>query len=151
VQQLVWTAQAAVGRGALPVRFVVPDGGNVAPGFPSDRSYTRPTDPNEVATVLAPLWVDAPFRGQVLKAGSRLAVKGVASTFEANVEWQLLRAGAEIEKGSTTASIGAPQRGSYAFSPRTALTPGDYVIRVYASSAKDGSVIAEQRIPFTVS
>ena len=150
VQQLVWTVQAAVGRGALPVRFLVPDGADVAPGLPSTRSYTRPTDPNAVYAVLAPIWVDEPFRGEHIAAGSRLTVKGVASTFEANVEWQLLKSGAEVEKGSTTASVAAPLRGTYTFEPRTALTSGDYVIRVFESSAKDGSVAAEQSVPFTV-
>ena len=149
VQQLVWTVQAAVGKGALPVRFVVPGGGELAPGMPSDRAYTRPTDPNDVYSVLSPLWVDEPFRGQVLTAGSRLTVSGVASTFEANVEWQLLKSGVEVEKGFTTATAGAPQRGTYTFRTKAVLDSGAYVIRVFESSAKDGSVVAEQAVPFT--
>jgi hypothetical protein len=150
VQQLVWTVQAAGGEGPLQVRFVVPGDADVAPGMPSDRPYERPTDAIEVSALLAPIWVDEPFRGQSLKSGSRLSVKGVASTFEANVQWQLLKSGAEVEQGFTTASIGAPGRGTYTFRPTTTLEPGDYVIRVFESSAKDGSVAAEQRVPFTV-
>ncbi len=150
LQQIVWTVQAAVGRGALPVRITVPHDADLAPGLPSTRIYNRPTDPIEVSMLLAPVWVDAPYRGQVLKAGRPLTVSGIASTFEANVEWQLLTSGSQVESGATTAAMGAPQRGGYSFTTKTALGPGSYVIRVYESSAKDGSVVAEQRIPFTV-
>jgi len=150
VQQLVWTVQAAVGKGALPVRFVVPAGDDVAPGLPSNRTYNRPVGSAAVYAVLAPIWVDEPFRTQELKAGSRLTVSGVASTFEANVQWQLLKSGAEAEKGFTTASAGAPERGTYTFTTTVPLAPGSYVIRVFETSPQDGSVSAEQRIPFTV-
>jgi hypothetical protein len=150
VQQIVWTAQAAVGQGALPVRITVPGDADLAPGLPSTRTYNRPTDPNDVAMVLAPVWVDEPYRGQVLKAGRPLSVRGIASTFEANVEWQLLKDGTEIESGFATASAGAPARGTYSFDTTAPLSPGSYVIRVFESSAKDGSVAAEQRVTFTV-
>jgi hypothetical protein len=149
VQQLVWTVQAAVGKGALPVVVSVDGGGDVAPGVPSGSTLNRPTDPIEVYAVLSPLWIDEPYRGQALPAGSAATVKGVASTFEANVEWRLLRAGTDVAHGATTASAGAPDRGTYTF--RTpSLKAGDYVLRVYESSAKDGSIAAEQRMPFTV-
>lgn len=148
VQQIVWTAQAAVGQGALPVRITVPGNAELAPGVSSTRTWNRPTDPIAVAAILSPIWVDEPFRGQVVSAGSPLTVKGVASTFEANVEWELLRDGKAVEQGFTTASIGAPGRGSYTFRTK-ALDGGSYVLRVFESSAKDGSVAAEQRVPFT--
>ncbi|MGW5238226.1 Gmad2 immunoglobulin-like domain-containing protein [Monashia sp. NPDC004114] len=150
VQQIVWTVQAALAQGALPVRITVPHDADLAPGLPSTAVYNRPTDQIEVLTVVAPVWIDQPYRGQVLKAGRPLDVSGLASTFEANVQWQLLKSGTEVESGFTTADAGAPARGKYSFSTNTALDPGSYVIRVYESSAKDGSVTAEQRIPFTV-
>jgi hypothetical protein len=149
VQQLVWTAQAGVGQGTKPVVLVVEGGGDVAPGMPSGQAHQRPGDAMGVYDTLAPLWVDEPARGATVKAGQPITVKGVASTFEANVEWQLLRGGAVVATGSTTADAGAPQRGSYSF--RTKAVPaGDYVVRVLESSPKDGSPDAEQRIPFTV-
>ena len=149
VQQLVWTAQAAVGKGALPVVLTVDGGADVAPGVPSGSTRNRPTDAMGVYAVLSPLWIDEPFRGEAFRAGASVTVKGVASTFEANVEWQVLRAGTVVAQGATTASIGAPERGAYSF--RTGhLAAGEYIVRVLETSAKDGSLAAEQRMPFTV-
>ena len=147
-EQLVWTVQAALGS-ALPVRFVLADGGaDVAPGHAASTSFTRPSDPMAVLDQVAPIWVDEPARGSVVKAGAPLTVKGVASTFEATVEWELLRGGEGVDHGVTTASRGAPARGTYTF-PTKPLTAGDYVLRVFESSAQDGSTVAEQRVPFT--
>ncbi|GAB3875870.1 Gmad2 immunoglobulin-like domain-containing protein [Terrabacter terrigena] len=147
-EQLVWTVQAALGK-SLPVRFELADGGqDVSPGHTASSTFNRPSDPIAVLEQVAPIWVDAPARNGVVKAGSTLTAKGVASTFEANVEWELLRDGGSFEKGFTTASEAAPARGSYTFSTKKALTAGSYVLRVFESSAKDGSVASEQRIPF---
>jgi len=148
-EQLVWTVQAALGS-SLPVRFELADGSaDVAPGHAASTSYTRPTDPIEVLGQVAPIWVDEPGRGSVVKAGAPLTVSGVASTFEANVQWQLLRDGKVVASGFTTASRGAPARGSYTFPTKQSLTAGAYVLRVFEASANDGSTVAEQRIPFT--
>ena len=148
IQQIVWTVQAAVGQGALPVRITVPGDRELAPGLSSTRTWNRPADVIEVASTLAPIWVDEPFRGEVVEAGRPLTVKGVASTFEATVEWELLRGGAVVDEGFTTATIGAPGRGTYTFETEP-LAPGVHVLRVFESSAKDGSVAAEQRVTFT--
>jgi len=126
VQQLVWTAQAGVGKGTKPVVLVVKGGGEVAPGMPSGRAHQRPGDAMGVYDVLSPLWVDEPARGSTVKAGQRVTVTGVASTFEANVEWQVLRGGTVVATGHTTAAAGAPERGAYSFRV-TALPAGDYV------------------------
>jgi hypothetical protein len=148
IQQIVWTAQAAVGQGALPVRITVPGDAALAPGRSSTRTWNRPTDPLEVASILAPVWVDEPFRGEVVPAGQPLVVNGIASTFEANVEWQLLAGGTVVDEGFTTATVGAPGRGTYAFETEP-LGAGPHVLRVFESSAKDGSVAAEQRVSIT--
>ena len=148
IQQIVWTVQAAVGQGALPVRITVPGDAALAPGLSSTRTWNRPTDPVEVASILSPVWVDEPYRGEVVTAGRPLTVKGVASTFEATVEWELLREGAVVDEGFTTATVGAPGRGTYTFETEP-LAPGAHVLRVFESSAKDGSVAAEQRVAFT--
>jgi hypothetical protein len=148
-EQLVWTVQAALGK-ALPVRFELADGGTeVSPGHPASSTFTRPTDAVAVLEQVAPVWVDEPARGSAVKAGARLTVKGVASTFEATVEWELLRDGRRVDHGFTTASAGAPDRGTYRFTTKTSLTPGAYVVRVFATSAKDGSAVAEQLVPVT--
>ena len=146
LQQLVWTAQAAVGQGTRPVVVSVQGGGDVAPGVPSGGEHQRPGD---VYPVLSPIWVDEPARGAVVKAGSPLTAKGIASTFEANVEWELLRDGASVEKGFTTATLSAPDRGTFEFTTTQELPAGSYVLRVFSSSARDGSLEFEQRVPFT--
>lgn len=148
-EQLVWTVQAALGA-ALPVRFELADGGpEVAPGRPTSATYDRPTDPMAVLDQVAPIWVDEPARGAVVPAGRPLTVKGVASTFEANVEWELLRAGRRVDSGFTTAAEAAPARAAYRFTTKKPLAPGAYTLRVFESSAKDGSTAAEQVVTLT--
>ncbi|MFM6850255.1 MAG: Gmad2 immunoglobulin-like domain-containing protein [Terrabacter sp.] len=148
-EQLVWTVQAALGK-PLPVRFELADGGRqVSPGHPVSSTFNRPTDPMAVLDQVAPIWVDAPARAGVVKAGATLTASGVASTFEANVEWEVLRDGVSFEKGFTTASAGAPARGTYRLTTKKPLPAGSYVLRVFESSAKDGSLASEQRTPFT--
>jgi hypothetical protein len=148
-EQLVWTVQAALGK-SLPVRFELADGATqVSPGHPASSAYNRPTDQMAVLEQVAPIWVDAPARDGVVKAGAPLTATGVASTFEATVEWEVLRDGVSFEKGFTTASAGAPARGTYRLTTKKPLTAGSYVLRVFESSAKDGSLAAEQRTPFT--
>jgi hypothetical protein len=148
-QQLVWTVQAALGK-SLPVRFQLADGSaDVSPGHPASASFTRPTDPGTVLEQVAPIWVDQPVRGAAVTAGAPLTVNGVASVFEATVEWELLRNGQRVDNGVTTASEAAPARGTYSFTTRKSLVTGSYVVRVFASSAKDGSTIAEQLVPVT--
>ncbi|WP_374969754.1 Gmad2 immunoglobulin-like domain-containing protein [Terrabacter sp. BE26] len=147
-EQLVWTVQAALGK-TLPVRFTLADGGSqISPGHPVTSSYTRPTDPMAVLDQVAPIWVDEPARGSVVTAGAPLRVTGVASTFEATVEWELLRNGRRVDKGVTTAAQSAPARAPYAFSTKP-VPAGSYVLRVFEGSAKDGSTVAEQRVPLT--
>ncbi len=150
VQQLVWTAQAAASQGLLPVTFALADGGDtVAPGQPVGRTYNRPTDPTAVYRLLSPLWIDSPARGQVVKAGAAVTVTGVASTNEASVTWQLLQGTKVVAKGAVQADKTAPARGGFSI-PLGKLAAGDYGVRVYEESAKDGSVSAQQQLPFTV-
>lgn len=151
VQQLVWTAQAAVGRGNLPVRFVLDDGSTAMFGSqPVDRAYARPASRDALHEDLAPLWVTAPTRGQVLPAGRALTVTGEACVFEATVSWQLLRDGEVVDSGTVTASVGAPDRGTFEI-PLGTVPAGSYAVRVFELSAEDGrTVSAETTMPFTV-
>lgn len=152
VQQLVWTAQAAVGQGAVPVRFVVSDGSDRLFGrFPTDRDYNRPASTDLYYEDLAPIWVNSPTRGQVLD-GADVVVSGEATTFEGAFSWELLDAadGAVLRSGNGQASAGGPARGTYEI-PLGDLVTGDYQIRVFALSAEDGTTVsAERTIPFSV-
>ena len=151
VQQLVWTVQAAVGRGTIPVRFELADGSEAMFGTqPVDRSYNRPASRDLYHEDLAPIWVTAPTRGQVLPAGRVVTVAGEACVFEATVSWELLRDGDVVDEGFVTASVGAPGRGTYEI-PLGSLDPGSYAVRVFELSAEDGTkVSAETTMPFTV-
>lgn len=151
VQQLVWTAQAAVGKGTIPVRFEIADGSTALFGtLPTDQSYNRPASRDEYYRDLAPLWITAPTRDQVLPAGKPFVVKGEATVFEANVSWELRRGSTTVDSGFTTASVGAPGRGEYSIQ-LGALEPGDYTIRVFELSMEDGQKVnAEDFTPFSV-
>ena len=74
VQQLVWTAQGAVGKGLIPVTFVLADGGTeVAPGLSTSTTYTQPSSQDAFAEI-STIWVDDPAAwgdGQGRCAGHR--------------------------------------------------------------------------------
>ena len=149
VQQLVWTAQAAVGRGNIPVRFEVESGQTTLFGsISTDQSFTRPSSA-ESWKDLAPVWITSPTRDQVLPSGSAVTVKGEATVFEATVSWELTRGTTVVSKGNAMATIGAPGRGQYGFDVGK-LSPGTYTVRAYEASAKDGAVAAEDSVTFTV-
>jgi hypothetical protein len=150
VQQLVWTATAALGKGNVPVRFALADGSTTLAGdLTTEQAYTRPTGDAAVYEVLSPVWIDSPSRGAVLAAGP-VTVTGVASTFEANVQWEILQGDQSIGSGYTTADAAGPQRGTYRFTTPDALPAGTYTLRVFETSAKDGSVSALAETTFTV-
>jgi hypothetical protein len=151
VQSLVWTAQAAVGKGTIPVTFAIADGSTELFGqFPASDTYNRPASRDEYYRDLAPIWITAPGRDAVLPAGKPVVVKGEATVFEANVQWELERGTTAVKKGFATASIGAPGRGEYSFSVGT-LAPGSYTIRVFEMSMESGDKVnAEKWVNFSV-
>ena len=124
MQQLVHTA-TAVATDVSTVQLRV----NGAPvGGPTGRAPQ--TD------VLAPVWLTTPVQGSTLPAGT-VQLEGVATVFEGTVSWQVLSDGEVVEEGFTTASEGAPGRGTW--SDTVTLEPGSYVVRALTYSAEDGS------------
>ena len=102
VQQLVYTAQAALQRTA-PVQFAL-DGG---PHRHAPRACRRaePLDRGATAETLAPVWIIEPAQdGDTVRA--TFTVEGVGAFFEANVSWQLLRGGEVVQDGFATAAGG---------------------------------------------
>jgi Immunoglobulin-like domain of bacterial spore germination len=150
VQQLVWTAQAAVGKGAIPVRFVVADGSQKLFGtYPTSQSYNRPA-PDLQYEVLAPIWITSPARNQVFPAGTAVVATGQSCAFEGTTQWELKKSGKAFLHGvNTIASSGCPTRGTWT-AKLGALPAGSYQFRMYEVSMKDGQVIAETSKPFTV-
>lgn len=151
VQELVWTAQAAVGKGTIPVTFEIADGSSAMFGqYPAADRYNRPATRDEYYRDLAPIWITAPARDQVLPSGKPVVVKGEATVFEANVRWELKRGSTVAKTGFATASVGGPGRGDYSFS-LGALAPGSYTIRVFEMSMEgSGKVSSEKAVSFSV-
>ena len=124
--------------GTIPVRFELADGSDAMFGTqPVDRTYNRPPSRDLYHEDLAPIWVTAPTRGQVLPADRVVTVGGEACVFEATVSWELLRDGDVVDEGFVTASVGAPGRGTYEIRLGS-LVPGSYAVRVFELSAEDG-------------
>jgi len=150
VQGLVWTAQAAVGRGTIPVKFAVANGSTMLFGtYPTARTYNRPAKDLQYQD-LAPIWVTSPEREQSFPAGAPVVAKGESCAFEATTQWQLKKGGTTIKSGTATASSGCPLRGTWQVKLGV-LAAGDYTFRMYEVSMQDGQgIIAETSRPFTV-
>lgn len=150
VQQLVWTAQAAVGKGPIPVKFVVAGGSTKLFGtYSTAQTYNRPAKEMQFQ-VLAPIWITSPERAQVFAAGTPVVVKGESCAFEATTAWQLKKAGTLVRSGVTTASSGCPERGTWQVK-LGGLGAGSYTFRMYEASMESGQgVVAETSKSFTV-
>jgi hypothetical protein len=150
LQGLVWTAQAANGLGLVPVKFKVADGSTKLFGaYTTTRTYNRPAKGLEYQ-VLAPIWVSFPEQNQVLPAGAPMVAEGQSCAFEGTTQWQLKRGGATIKSGTTQATSGCPERGTWKV-PLGALPRGAYTFRMYEVSMQDGQgITAETSRTFTV-
>ncbi len=138
IAQLVWTATAA--NTAVKKISLTVDGKKVeslAGHVDATKAFTR----DITYKVLAPIWITSPTENQsVVAAGFTLS--GMASTFEANVAWKVIKDGVVIKQGSTTALEAAP-----AWKPWSVaipgLAPGTYQFLAMEYSAKDGSPVAQ--------
>ncbi len=150
VQELVWTAQAAIGKGSIPVKFAVADGSTrLFDSYPTARTYNRPAKELQYED-LAPIWISTPVRAQVFKAGEPVVATGESCAFEATTQWQLRKNGAAIRSGTSLATSGCPLRGTWNVDLGV-LAAGDYTFRMYEVSMQDGTgVVAETSKPFTV-
>ena len=133
VQQLVYTVQGAM-QTSEPVRVTLKGGpagrlfGSADTAAPFGRA--APVD------VQAWIWITSPAESAL--ARSPLTVTGIASTFEATVDWRVrdLGTGQVVRSGSTTATAGSGEFGNYAF--RVTLPRGKYRVECLESSAEDG-------------
>jgi hypothetical protein len=150
VQGLVWTAQAAIGQGPVPVKFAVADGSTRLFGaYPTVRTYNRPAKDLQYED-LAPIWITSPARDQAVQAGAPVVAKGESCAFEATTQWQLKKDGTAIKSGTATASSGCPSRGTWQVKLGV-LEAGRYTFRMYEVSMKDGQgIVAETSRSFTV-
>jgi len=97
--------------------------------------------------VLNPIQISSVNEGA--KLVTPVTVSGQACTFEANVVWQLSRAGKVVQEGFTTATSGCPDRGDWKISLKD-LEPGEYIIQAVEYSAEDGSLFAKDDKKFII-
>jgi len=145
VQQLVWTATAALGSD-VPVRITVNGRTPDLFGTVSLAQPFRRTSPSY--EVLAAIWITDPQQGQRVTAP--VTVAGQATVFEATVQWEL-RSGDQVRRsGTVMASEGGPGRGDWQVELGS-LPAGTYTFRAYADSpAGNGSLQGEDTKTFTV-
>ena len=133
LQQVVYSAQAGLGRGRQPVRLLID-------GERADRVLGVPTSEPLVATsadsTLAPVSVSIPTEGATVSR--RFQVAGQAATFEANVVWELERDGKVVRRGFTTAEQ-CCTLSPYGFA--VTAEPGDYTLVVHDTDESDGEGI----------
>lgn len=137
IDQLVWTATAA-DPSVTEIKFLK-DGKSVesfAGHVDTQGTFKR----GLTYEVLAPIWITSAEEGTVMT--SPLTIGGLAQTFEANVQWQVIQNGKVVAQGATTAAEAAPARTPWEVKV-TNLKPGVYTIRAFESSAKDGSLVVQ--------
>jgi hypothetical protein len=133
IQELVYTVTAADPT-IHAVTVLYPGGRSIAARMPG-------------LDVLASVWVLSPAEGA--SVASPVTIGGTASVFEATVTWEVDRPdGTVVAQGNAMAALGAPGRGPW--SVQVPLAPGQYVVKAYAISAKDGSTTWPDTKTFTV-
>jgi hypothetical protein len=136
LQQLVYTVQDAL-RTTDPVRLLIN-------GAPAQQLWGQPVAaPIQRADPLdtrARVQIDSPSDNAVINTPS-IQVFGEAATFEANVQWQVLRGTTMVAHGHASAGQ-AMEFSPYRFS--VPLPPGRYTLRVFEADESDG----EGRPPF---
>ena len=103
--------------------------------------------PEPAWQVLGHVWITSPLQAETV--ASSVTISGEASVFEATVSWQILRSGGVLKHGSTNATLGAPDRGTWSVTVQ-GLAPGPYTVRAYEVSPKDGSITHVDDKAFTV-
>lgn len=145
LQQLVWTASAVEQDPALGVRVLI--GGSPGRLFGAEPVGGVVHRAAPAYEVLGSIWVEQPAEGQAVS--SPVTVSGSACTFEAGVVWQLLRDGAEVSSGHTTASSACPDRGTWRVA-LGALPAGSYTFRAYEPPASGTGPDREDTRAFVV-
>jgi Immunoglobulin-like domain of bacterial spore germination/Sporulation and spore germination len=131
-QALVHTVQGTL-ENTDPVRVTLNGGpagqlfGHVDTGTPIRRA--------PAIDVQAAIWITSPTNNASVT--SPVKITGIASVFEATVNWQVRDTSKRVvQEGYTTASAGGPSFGDFSFTVK--LPPGDYLLECFESSPEDG-------------
>lgn len=136
---------AEVNKSLQTVQFKV--NGEIVETLAGHVDISEPITIGDGLDVFSNVWIDIP-QNEELITGS-LRASGFACTFEANVGYQLLQHAKVIKSGYTTASEACPTRSPW-FIDFGKLEPGNYTLRVFERSAKDGTLLAEDSKDFLV-
>jgi hypothetical protein len=134
LQQMVYTLQG-VQQERVPVQFHRPDGPAKLFGI----DISRPTGQANPMDVLSMVQLTSPEHGATV-TGDTMEVSGVASSFEANVPWEVRRGDEVVLDGFTTAK-GWMNR-LYPFSASvdvSSLEPGDYTFVAMTDDPSGGA------------
>lgn len=126
VQQLVYTAQAAYSAqhdgATLPVQFQLNhQNTDTLLGVPT----AGPVEVGNADELVAPVQIASPTSGAKVPAG-KVTVTGVASTFEANVVWEVLNSSDAVVKSGFTTAAECCTLSPYSFT--VDLQPGTYTV-----------------------
>ena len=108
-------------------------------------SATPLTSPKGFITVASPL--------TNARITSPLVISGDASVFEAALQWRIVDSGGKVyAQGNTTASAGAPARGTFSVSVTFTAPTTDMsgFVEVFETSPRDGSIDDIVRVPVTI-
>jgi hypothetical protein len=137
IQQLIYTAQAAYGHGRVPVQFLLNDSH-------TDKILGEPaSEPLAEGTwykTLSLVNITDPSEGT--HVSGTLHVTGLASSFEANVPWQILQGTKVVDQKFFTAAQGGDLVKLYPFAgdiDLSALAPGTYTLRVQTDDPSGGA------------
>lgn len=144
VDQLVYSL-AKVNKKIETVQFKV--NGEIVETLAGHVDISEPMNVGDGLGVLSNVWIDTP-QNEELVTGS-LRASGFACTFEANVGYQLLQYAKVVKSGYTTASEACPTRSPW-FIDFGKLEPGNYTLKVFERSAKDGTLLAVDSKDFLV-
>ena len=141
LQALVWTADAAT-KTTLPVQFLVD-------GKPSDTllatDVSSPVPPTSADSALSPVQVTSPTEGATVP--TQFQVTGRASTFEANVVWELRQGEKTVRNGFTTARE-CCTLSPYSFT--VTAPPGTYTLVVHDTDESDGEGVGTSQDTRTI-
>jgi hypothetical protein len=146
-QQLVYTIQGAM-EDAAGTRVQVTEQGRIGSKLFGQVDTSQPLDRAQAADVQAFIWVTAPDDDAVVT--SPLKVSGIASLFEAQLNWRIVsdKTRAVVAKGA------AKTTEAYKFAPFAfnvaKLAPGTYTLEVFEISANDGSMTSTDSKLLTV-
>ncbi|NIK60965.1 Gmad2 immunoglobulin-like domain-containing protein [Kribbella shirazensis] len=133
-QQLVYTVQGALQDNRTPIQ-VTQAGRSVGKLFGHVDTAT-PWGRAQAAEVQALVWIDSPADNQLVEP--KLTVQGVASAFEATVNYRATNLKTRETKESFTNAKEGQKFSPYSF--QLTLSPGPWEISVYFLSAEDGRI-----------